>query len=398
MKHALWIPLLFVLDATAQTVLPPFAAVWQISSIGAPSGLASYGGTAFAPNDPNTLLVSPWPSSAILAVPLVRNAQGFLTGAGAATPVYTVSGTDGGLAFGPGGVLFATWFGPNRLQQIRPGSTTVNRSDDLTPLGVVGTLGTCTFVPAGLPGAGRCKVASYSGNVFYDLPLTADGTGTYAPGTATGTPISGFPEGLVYAPLNTPLLGGQLLVGEWLAGQIAAYQIGPTGDPIVSTRQVVATGVDSIGGGVVDPVTGDFVFLRASGVITVLHNDAACGTFTSYGPPSPGALGTPTISATGCVHVGSSFSLDATGPASATGLIALGFQATSQQWFNVTVLQTLDIAYGDTLGATGSSTRSFVIPAMPQLASTHVYFQSAYVDPSTISGIIASGGLDVLIR
>ena len=64
----------------------------------------------------------------------------------------------------------------------------------------------------------------------------------------------------------------------------------------------------------------------------------------------------------------------------------------------MTVLQTLDIAYGDTLGATGSSTRQFAVPAMPQLASTHVYFQSAYIDPNTISGIIASGGLDVLIR
>ncbi len=399
MKHAVWIPFLFTAHLAAQTVEPPFGAVWQISSIGIPSGVTSYGGTAFAPNDPNTLLVAPWPSGSILSVPLVRNAQGYITGAGVPSAVITVGGTDGGLAFGPGGVLFATWFGPNRMQQIRPASTVVDRTDDLAPLGVAGTVGTCTFVPAGLPGAGRCKIASYSVGILYELPLTPDGNGTYAPGQAgAGIPIAGFPEGLVYAPANAPLLGGQLLVCEWLAGQLVAYQVDTIGDPLPATRQVVATGLTNLGGGVVDPVTGDIVFLRAGGLITVLHDDASCGTLTSYGAASPGALGTPTLAAAGCVHVDSSFSLDATGPANAFGLIALGLQPTSLPWFNVTVLQTLDILDTDTLGATGASTRTFVIPPVSQLAGTHLYFQCAYVDTSTSSGLASSAGLDVLIR
>ena len=42
-----------------------------------------------------------------------------------------------------------------RLGQIRPGSTTVDRVDDLGPLGVGTSVGACAFVPPGRPGAGR---------------------------------------------------------------------------------------------------------------------------------------------------------------------------------------------------------------------------------------------------
>ena len=162
----------FALPAAAQAVLPPFNSTFQFANLGNVPGLFSYGGTAFSPTNPNVLLVAPYPTTTIVAIPLARNPQGFITGFGAATTVATVGGTDGGLAVGPTGVLFATWFGPNRLSQVRAGSTSTDRVDDLGPLGVGGSVGTCAFVPAGLPGAGRFKICSGSGSTVYDLPLT----------------------------------------------------------------------------------------------------------------------------------------------------------------------------------------------------------------------------------
>ena len=130
MKHAVSLLLLSATTLTAQTVAAPFDATYSTIVLTAP-GIVSYGGTAFLPTDPDTLLVAPWPSTTIYAVPLLRDALGRIQSAGQATVAATGGGTDGGLAFGPTGVLFCTWFGPNRVSQILPGSAVTNRVDDL---------------------------------------------------------------------------------------------------------------------------------------------------------------------------------------------------------------------------------------------------------------------------
>jgi hypothetical protein len=199
---------------TAQSVLPPFDTAYQIISI--PTGLGGYGGTAFAPGNPNVLLVGTYNSGVIRALPLVRNGSGFVTGSQAPITVATVGGPDGGLAFGPGNVLFATWYGANRLTQVKPGSTAADRVDDLYPLGLAASVGACTFVPAGMPGAGRLKVCTWSPSQFHDLPLTPDGNGTYAPGQAgPAIQLLGGVEGLVYVPSGAAMIGGTLLTAEW---------------------------------------------------------------------------------------------------------------------------------------------------------------------------------------
>jgi hypothetical protein len=236
--------------AAAQSVLPPFDTTYQIANLGAIPGVVSYGGTAFLPTNPNVLMVTVYPSPDIRAVPLVRNTQGFITGTGASTPVITVGGSDGGLAYGPNNVLFATWYGPNRLSQVKFGSTTTDRVDDLAPIGVSSSsVGACTFVPAGLPGAGRLKVCTWSSSAFHDVPLTPDGNGTFALGTA-GAPVTlaGGVEGIVYAPAGAPLFGGQLLACEWGPGNIAAYQVDTIGNPLPATRQVVVGEIIQAGG------------------------------------------------------------------------------------------------------------------------------------------------------
>lgn len=397
-QSSLVVGLLLAASVAAQSVLPPFNTTYQFANLGTVPGLGSYGGTAFPQANPNVLLVAPYPTTTIRAVPLVRDGQGYITGFGSATTVATVGGTDGGLAIGPTGVIFATWYGPNRLSQIKPGSTTTDRVDDLSPLGIASSVGTCAFVPAGLPGAGRFKICSWSFSTFYDLPLTPDGTGTFAPGTAsTGIPVQGGPEGMVYMPTSAPLIGGKLLLAEWSPGNIAAYDLDSNGDPIPATRQVVAGGAFGFGGGALDPITGDVVFFGGAGELLILRNGAACGTYTGYGTASPGALGTPTITGTGCARIGQNITIDTTGPSNGLGIIAAGYQL-STTYFNLTVLQSLSVSVVSVLSPAGAGSFPLTIPLNPSLGNSHLYLQAAYLDASTTSGLISSAGLDLLIR
>lgn len=384
---------------TAQSVLPPFDSTYQVINFGSPAGFTSYGGTAFLPSNPNVLLVSVYPSNTIRAVPLSRSQQGYINGFGASAVVASVGGTDGGLAFGPGGVLFATWYGPNRLSQIKPGSTSTDRVDDLGPLGVASSVGACTFVPPGLPGAGRFKVCGYGGNDFYDMPLTPDGTGTYAPGAVgPATFLTGGIEGLVYTPPAMAMIGGRLLAAEWSAGNVAAYQIDSIGNPLPATRQVVIAGLANMGGGAVDPITGDIVFTGGSGNLVVLRNGSACGTFTAYGTASPGASGTPTLTGAGCLRIGQTIAFTTHHAANSVGLLALGYSPTNINYNGLLVLQSLNVTVVSVTNGLGDWSFPLSVPLTPTLGNAHVYLQAAYLDASTPSGFVGTAGLDVLIR
>jgi hypothetical protein len=65
------------------------------------------------------------------AAPGRRGAGGRVTGFGAPTLLATATDPDGGLYFGPGGVLFCTSNARNGLGQIAPGSATTDRFIDL---------------------------------------------------------------------------------------------------------------------------------------------------------------------------------------------------------------------------------------------------------------------------
>ncbi len=398
MLHRFLIPLSFTASLAAQAVTTAFNGTFQAVELPSISGLNSYGGTAFVPGNPNLLLVSPWPSTILYVVPLLRDALGNITGTTAAIPAASVGGTDGGAVFGPNNVLFTTWYGPNRMSQHVFGSTTPNRVDDLTPLGVAGTVGSCTFVPAGLPGAGRLKVGSYSGSAVYDLPYTPDGNGTFALGTATSSvSIGGGIEGLVYAPANMPLLGGQLLVCEWSSGLIVAYQCDAIGNPIPSTRQVVIGGASSPGGGAVDPLTGDIVFLQSGAQPLILRQGAVCGTFTAYGTASPGVV-TPTITGSGCSRLGQTITLQLGGSNNGIGLLALGYSQANFVWNGLTVLQSLNVTLPLLLDASGQAAVPLVIPNTPTLGNSRLWWQFAQLDASTQSDFAASAGLEQLVR
>jgi hypothetical protein len=387
--------------AAAQAVLPPFNATWQMVNLGPlGAGVSSYGGTAFVPGNPNQLMLSPWPSNTIYMLPLTRDGAGRIDGFGTAVPTIAVPGTDGGLAYGPNGVLFGTWFGQNAVHQTKPASIANDRSDDLAPLGVFASVGACAFVPAGLPGAGRFKVCSWTPGTFFDVALTPDGNGTFVPGPASAPVQMPFDcEGLVYAPASTPLFGGQLLVCEWSQGNIAMFQVDAQGDPLPATRQLLAGGAPNVGGGAYDPVSGDFVFLGAYGTLLVLRAAATpCGTFQSYGTASPGSLGTPTIGGSGCARLGDVATLQLGSAANNFGLLAMGSYQVAWPFENLTVLQSLDVVLTIAFGPTGTTTLPVTIPPAPSLGYSHLYFQTAALDPGTSSGLSASNGLDMQLR
>jgi len=382
----------------AQSVQPPFNTAYQAVDLGQMPLVYNYGGIAFHPNDPDLLLVSAYASGRIAAVRVVRDSSGLIQGFGTTTTYATVGGTDGGLAFGPGGVLFFTWYGANRLGQIRPGSTVADKIIDLGPLGISTSVGTCAFVPAGRAGAGRFKLANYAASEWFDVTLAPDGNGTYSI-TAVSAPvqIQGGPEGILYPPTTAPLLGNSVLVAEWNAG-LTAYDVDANGDPIAASRQLVMTGLGANGGGAIDPVSGDFLFSGGGGHLVALRAGAACGTILGYGAATPGATTTPTLSAVGCPRLGQSLTVTVQGAPNAFGAFAIGTYSANYTIAGVRILTNMVETFPHTLDAQGRYVMPLAIPTAPNFGDAHFYFQAGYLDPGSATGFAATAGLDVWVR
>jgi len=154
--------------------------------------------------------------------------------------------------------LLFTGYPTNTLGEIEPGSTSPDKTVDLTASGgVASSVGSVQFAPNG-----DFKIASYSGGGFYTAPLTADGSGTYNVGAATlnSTP-GGGPEGLFYVPTGSPgFLTPSMLMAQYSSGLIEAFSVDGSDDPIVASGQQFVTGISGAEGGAIDPVTGDFLF------------------------------------------------------------------------------------------------------------------------------------------
>lgn len=114
---------------------------------------------------------------------------------------------DGGLVFGPGGVLFYATYSNNTVGQVVPGGTGPARIIDLSPLGVASSTGSLLFVPQGFAGEGQLKILSYNASQWYSTTVSPDGNGTYdlAP-VAPGIFLGGGPEGATIDPLTGDFL------------------------------------------------------------------------------------------------------------------------------------------------------------------------------------------------
>jgi hypothetical protein len=264
--------LLAPVSSTAAPVLAPtYSGSYSLVSLGSVPGLPPlYGGLTFLDN--NTLLIGGNANTAagrLYTIDVVRDGSNQITGFSGTATVFGSVGdfNDGGVVFGPGGVLFTAQWPVNMLGQTLPGSTDEDRVDDLDPLGVVPSPGGLMFVPDSHPGAGELKLVSWAGGQWYTLDLAPDGSGTFDILSATlETTIAGGPEGIAYVPLGSALFPNpSVLVSEYSAGNVAVYEVDANGDPIVATRVTFISGLTGAEGAVIDPLTGDFLFSTFGG-------------------------------------------------------------------------------------------------------------------------------------
>lgn len=294
----------------AATVVPGFSATYTLYDLGSIAGLpTNYGGLVFKHGDPNTIIIggnANANSGRFYEVPVTRGAGNHITSFGSPVQQGFGAHNDGGISYAPNSVLFYSKYNIRRIGQVRPGQNSDNKISDLAPLGVAVSPGSLTFVPTGSPGAGRLKVSSYSGGQFYDITYTADGNGSFDLGPATQIlTLPGGPEGMIYAPSGSPDLNdGTLLVTEYNAGKVAAYDTDANGNPILNTRQDFVTGLTGGEGAAIDPVTGDFLFSTFGGGSRVIRVEG-------FQPPPPQATVNVTSSANPSVF-GVSIDLDAT--------------------------------------------------------------------------------------
>ena len=410
-SHILSLTLLstaLVAPLAAQTLEPPFDVDYSYIDLGAVTGVpGNLGGLTFLASDPNTLLIggsANTGSGAIYSVPVTRGPLGHITALGTATLFATCPNIDGGLTYGPGGVLFATGYSNNTLLQFLPGSTAPDLVTNLGTFGIGGSVGTCTFVPAGWPGSGQFKVASYSANTWHTVDITANAAGTYdVQGATAGIAISGGPEGILYPPPGSPQLPdfSTAIVSEYSSGSIAVYDLDANGDPIAATRRPMMTGLSGAEGAVVDPVSGDMLFSTFGGGnrVIVVTGFAACGFYQTYGLGCGGASGAPQIAGTGCPVPGAPITIDITaGPPNAMGALGLGYQMANVPIVNCTLLIDVSPTVTMVLDASGAGSYATTIPNNPLFHQWHGYWQAGFFDAGAPFGVSATAGLELLVQ
>jgi hypothetical protein len=266
-------------NAQAPVLEAPFNKAYSITDLGAPAGVPTrFGGLTLRAGTTNKLLLGGAANSAdgaLYEVTVTRNAQGHINGfTGTATRAADAAYNDGGVTYGPGGVLFLARWPNNELGQTKPGSAITDKITSLSTVGIESSLASLLFVPSGLPGAGRLKMASYGGGAWYDATVKPDGAGTYdlvGPKEVTASRLSGGPEGFVYVARGSAQFPKpSLIVSEYGADQVATYEVDADGDPVVATRRTMISGLDGAEGAFIDPVTGDYLFSTFGGTNRVI--------------------------------------------------------------------------------------------------------------------------------
>jgi hypothetical protein len=287
--------------ASALTLGPDFAADYSAVSLGSVSGVPSnYGGLTFLPTDPNKILLGGAANTAsgrLYSVNLVRDAttQKITGFSGTPTAFGDVGDyNDGGVVFGPGGVLFTAQWNVNNLGQTKPGSSDEDRVDALAGLGIGGSsISALNFVPTGFGGAGQAKVVTYSAGQWHDLSLTSDGAGTFDlsasrvdldPSTTTIDNLPGGPEGFVYINSGNPgFSNDSMLVSAYANNTVDTYEVDTNGNPVLSSRRTFLSGLVGAEGAVIDPITGDFLFSTFGGGSQIVRVSG----FIAPPPPPP---------------------------------------------------------------------------------------------------------------
>ena len=225
-------------------------------------------------------------------------------------------------------------------------------------------------------------------------------------GATLETQIVGGPEGVVYVPAGSPSFSDfqNVLVSEFSGGSIAVYQIDAGGNPIPNTRADFMTGLGGAEGGVVDPLTGDFLFSTFGGgdrVIVVSGFAPPCGTTASwslYGAGWAGTLGVPSIAASAppvlgttlSVLVGNSLALPAFGV-----MIVGGTKANLPTPWSGTLLLDPLMWIPMALGPTGGSWLGSVTDDSA-LCGVVFVAQALQIDPGASDGVSFTQGIEFI--
>ena len=276
---------LFSTTSFAITIGADFAAHYTVTDLGAPPGVpGSLGGLTTLLGDPTTLLVggnANEADGALYSIGLTRDVDGHITGfSGVATTFADAAYNDGGVTYGPGGVLFVARWPVNEIGQIAAGSATTDRVDASSMAESPGGL---TFVPLGFAGAGGLMGVSWPTGLFYSIDFAPDGSGTFdILGATLLTTIPGGPEGFVYIEAgNAGFSVDSMLVSDYSDNRISAYEIDSIGAPIPSTRRDFITDLTGAEGAFIDPVSGDFLFSTFGGGDRIIA-------VRGFAPPTPG--------------------------------------------------------------------------------------------------------------
>ena len=399
----------------AQAIQPPYAQFYSFVDLGGPTGVpTNLGGVTFKFGQNDTLYVGGAANQtvgAVYTIKVTRDPSGHITGfSGSATKHADAPSIDGGLQFGPGGVLFFTRYSNHELGMIKPSSTTMDKSVPLGPTGLAGSVGSLGFVPAGFPGVNELKVVSYNGGRFANLTLTPDAQGTFdVTGWRLGTTVGGGPEGFFYVAPNSPGFTNftSMLVCEYGSGEVAVYTLDAMGDPVPASRQVFMTGLSGCEGAAIDPLTGDFLFSTFGGsnrIIAVRGFGTPCGTVTQYGAGVAGSGGNvPQLDPIGCFARNQQVTFSVTkGLGGAPGALFAGLQQQSVPIFGGTWLVVPFVTLVHSLNGSGAGqgTFSFVmtVPNDTFLLNTDFFFQSVYLDTGAPQSISFTRGTKLDVR
>jgi hypothetical protein len=186
---ARWLLAAVVLAGTGPTatalavpvVEPPFDDHYALVDLGDIDGLPPpYGVLSFVPGDPDAIVVSGYTGAEIAklyAAGLTRDATGSISGfAGSAVAAVEAYAAGGGMAYGPGGVLFYTRV-TFEMGEVKPGSSVTDKVVNLRSL--FWSPGGLNFVPPGLGGAGTLKLVTFACRHWWSLAIAPDANGTY---------------------------------------------------------------------------------------------------------------------------------------------------------------------------------------------------------------------------
>jgi hypothetical protein len=158
--------------------------------------------------------------------------------------------------------MFLARWPVNQLGFMKPASTVTDKVIDTNALGIAYSLAALNFIPTGFDGAGGLRLVSWPDGQWYAADYAADATGTFDILNVTQpTTVVGGPEGFVYiAAGNAQFPKNGMLISEWTANNIAAYEVDAGGNPVPATRTDFVLGLTGAEGAFLDPLSGDFLF------------------------------------------------------------------------------------------------------------------------------------------